>query len=102
MAAADRTAKTCRLGVIGLPGLEIAQARYLALNELERARCEHRTLASVPISQQVPCELGVKYCLDESDRRFLAYRVYEIPRSRELPVSELRIELQQIEVQLSV
>jgi RNA polymerase sigma factor (sigma-70 family) len=39
--------KSGRLHVIDLPGLVIAQARYLALNSLERANCEDRMLATV-------------------------------------------------------
>ena len=36
------------LGELELPGLAIRQARFLALNELRRARRESRTLAAVP------------------------------------------------------
>ena len=36
------------IGELELPGLAIRQARFLALNELRRARREHRTLAAVP------------------------------------------------------
>jgi RNA polymerase sigma factor (sigma-70 family) len=35
------------IGELELPGLAIRQARFLALNELRRARREHRTLAAV-------------------------------------------------------
>jgi RNA polymerase sigma-70 factor (ECF subfamily) len=36
------------LGEIELPGLAIRQARFLALNDLRRAKVETRTLAAVP------------------------------------------------------
>lgn len=36
------------LGELELPGLAIRQARFLALNELRRAKLETRTLAAVP------------------------------------------------------
>lgn len=42
------------LGEIELPGLAIRQARFLALNELERSRVERRVLAAVPDPPEAP------------------------------------------------
>jgi RNA polymerase sigma-70 factor (ECF subfamily) len=42
------------LGELELPGLAIRQARFLALNELKRAKLETRTLAAVPDQPATP------------------------------------------------
>src|SRR2546430_27606 len=42
------------LAEIELPGLAIRQARFLALNELERTRVERRVLAAVPDPPDTP------------------------------------------------
>lgn len=44
------------LQVLELPGLAIRQARFLGLNELERARTEQRVLAAVP-DQPAPVDV---------------------------------------------
>jgi RNA polymerase sigma factor (sigma-70 family) len=45
---------TGALAELELPGLAIRQARFLALNELERGRTERRVLAAVPDPEDPP------------------------------------------------
>jgi RNA polymerase sigma-70 factor (ECF subfamily) len=53
---------------IELPGLAIRQARFLALNELERGRTEKRVLAAVPDQPAPPGPDRVAASKDEIDR----------------------------------
>jgi len=48
-----------------LPGLAIRQARFIALNELERTRTEKRVLAAVPDAPEAP---GIDRIVDGRDQ----------------------------------
>jgi hypothetical protein len=90
------------LAEIELPGLAIRQARFLALNELERSRVERRVLAAVPDPPEAPDTerlVGGREEIERVRRDMFAERGFIDGPSPVLPDTTVNYRLYQVPVQ---